>query len=66
MCRLVVFAHVQKNDQGHHADAEQALRCLGLLLDGIRLPGIAARGLGSHQLCPGMEASIAPGLGSII
>ena len=58
------FLAASTRQQGRHAGAEQALRCLGLLLDGIRLPGIAACSLGLRR--PRMAASIFVGLGNVL
>ena len=60
------FLVVVTLQQRRHAGAEQALRCLGLLLDGIRLVGIAACSLRLRQRYPKMAASISVGLGSVI
>ena len=51
------FLAAASRQQHRHAGTEKALRCLGLLLDGIRSPGTAARSLGPCHRRPGMAAS---------
>ena len=60
------FLAVCTCQQGCHDGVKQALRCPGLLLNGVRLLGKAARSLGPRERCPGMAASIPVGLGWVI